>query len=317
MGVDLYKNVDIHLLACFDALMTERQVTRAADRMRVSQSTMSNALGRLRTLFRDPLLVRTPRGMVPTGRALGLIEAVRSGLRHIDEALAQSAPFDPATADLTVKIMTTDYAAEMLMPALLSSVSKLGPKLKVEIHNMDPLRVREELEEGGCHLVIGYFRNLPKDLYSSVIFKDKIMCFTRSRHPSIKEGFSLKEYVETHHACFAGFSRAGLSTIEKVTDAALADLGFERIVAFQAGSISVILSVVAETNLIATVPLGSAKRAAAQFQLRTLALPFAVPDLEVALIWHERTHRDAAHNWVRQAIRDTAKNRKLSQASPS
>jgi len=305
----VYKNVDLHLLACFDALMTERQVTRAADRMGMSQSGMSNALGRLRTLFSDPLLVRTPRGMVPTSRALELIEAVRNGLRHIDDAFSQSAPFDPATADLTVRIMTTDYAAEMLMPALLGSISKIGLKLRVEIRNMDPLRVREELEEGSCHLVIGYFQNLPKDLYSSVIFKDRIVCLTRSRHPSIKDEINLNEYVELHHACFAGFSHAGPSTIEKVTDAALADLGFERIVTFQAGSISVILSVVAETDLIATVPLGSVKRAATQFQLRTIALPFAIPDVEVALIWHERTHRDAAHNWVRQAIREAAKRR--------
>ena len=313
MGV--YKNVDLHLLACFDALITERQVTRAADRMTMSQSAMSNALGRLRTLFRDPILVRTPRGMVPTNRALELIEAVRSGLRHIDDALSQGAHFDPTTADLTVRIMTTDYAAEMLMPALLGSISKLAPKLRVEVRNMDPLRVREELEEGSCHLVIGYFRDLPKDLYSSMIFKDQIVCLTRSGHPSIKDKVSLNEYAELQHACFAGFSHAGLSTIEKVTDAALADLGFERTITFKAGSVSVILSVVAETDMIATVPLGSTRRAATQFQLRTMSLPFAVPDVEVALIWHERTHRDTAHNWVRQAIREVAKHRRLSQAS--
>jgi len=306
----LYKNVDLHLLACFDTLMTERQITRAADRMRMSQSAMSNALGRLRVLFSDPILVRTPRGMIPTSRALELVEAVRSGLRHIDDALTQSGPFDPTTANLTVRIMTTDYAAEMLMPALLGSISQLAPNLRIEIRNMDPSRVREELEEESSHLVIGYFRDLPKHLYSSMIFTERIVCLARHRHPSIKNGISLTDYVGLPHACFAGFSHAGLSTIEKVTDAALADLGVKRVTTFQAGSISVILSVVAETDLIATMPLGVAERPAKRFRLKIVPLPFTVPDVEIALIWHDRTHRDKAHSWIRKVIREIARSHK-------
>lgn len=307
------RNVDLHLLECLDTLMTERQVTRAAERMGMSQSAMSNALGRLRVLFNDPLLVRTSRGMIPTSRALELVEGVRTGLRHIDDALTRSAPFDPAVADLTVRIMTTDYAAEMLMPAFLGSASTLAPNFRVEVRNMDPSRVREELEEGSSHLVIGYFRDLPQDFYSSVILTDKIVCLARSRHPSLGRGIDLAEYARLAHACFAGFSHAGLSTIEKVTDAALADFGLKRRVVFQAGSVSVLLSVVAETDLIATVPLGSVQHATKGYRLKVAPLPFAVPSAEIALIWHERTHRDAAHGWFRNAIRGVAKRWKLSQ----
>ena len=162
---------------------------------------------------------------------------------------------------------------------------------------------------------MGYFRDLPKNFYYSVIFNDKIVCLARLRHSLIKETISLSEYISFSHAYFAGFSHAGHSTIETVTDAALADLGVERTVAFQAGSVSVILSVVAETDLIATVPLGSALRPARQFRLKIMPLPFTVPDVEIALIWHERTHRDVAHNWVRKAIRQIAK--KLATGQPT
>lgn len=306
-GGGLYKNVDLHLLACFDALMTEQQVTRAAERMKMSQSAMSNALARLRELFKDPLLVRTSKGMVPTSRALELVETVRRGLWHIDDALTHSVPFDPGTADSIIKVMTTDYAAEMLMPALLAKLSREAPKLRVVIQNMDPSRIREALEIDESHLVIGYFQGLANDLYSSTLFTERMICAVRSGHPFVRGSIELEDYCRLGHACFAGFSHADLSTIEKVTDSALASLGRKRTVILQAGSILVILPIVAETDLLATVPLGSARRASKHFGLQVMALPFAMPDLVMSLIWHERTHRDQAHQWVRNAIRDVSK----------
>lgn len=307
----MYRNVDLHLLACFDSLMAERQVTRAASRMEMSQPAMSHALKRLRALFADPLLVRTPKGMVPTRRALELAEAVRTSLRHIDDALAMGLPFFPKEADHEIRIMTTDYAAETLMPDLLATLSQDAPNLRIAIRPISPSRIREELESGDSHLAIGYFKGLSKDLYLSRLSTEPIVCVSREAHPVAGKTFGLAEYVQLRHARFAGFSHGEMSTIERTTDAALAEMGQQRSVMFQIGNILVMLPVVAKTDLIATIPLGAAQRGAEQYRLRIMPLPFEVPELETSLIWHERTHRDKAHQWFRGAVRDIAKRQRF------
>lgn len=303
----VFKNIDLHLLACFDALMTEQQVTRAAERMGMSQPAMSNALGRLRALFGDPLLVRTPRGMVATPRALDLVGEIRHGLRRIEDALTDGAPFDPAAASQTMTVMTTDYAAEALMPALMATLSGVAPNLKVAIQAMSPSRIRESLEAGDTHLAIGYFRDLPSELFSSTILTRRIVCVARSDHPGIGETLGLSDYVRLRHAYFQGFPHGEMSTTEKATDMALAELGLQRDVVFRSGNVLVLLPLVAETDLVATIPHDAAMRGAGRFGLRVMPLPFAVPDLDLSIVWHGRTHRDKAQQWFRSVIREIAR----------
>lgn len=301
------KNVDMHLLACFDALMTERQVTRAANRMEMSQPAMSSVLSRLRIVFGDPLLVRTPHGMVPTPRALEIVEHIRQGLFHIDKALTHGGGFDPATAELTVWITTTDYAAVTLMPALIAKLAKEAPGIKIAIRTTAPTRLREDLESGDNHLAIGYFRVSSGGIYSSALMEDTIACVARADHPTIHDGLGLEEYIGARHAYFAGISPADITPIEEITDAALSALGYERTISFRMTNILVILPVVAATDLLATLPFGAALRACDQFPLQVLQLPFDVPQLKLSLFWHERTHRAPAHHWVREAIRQVAR----------
>ena len=255
--------------------------------------------------------------MTPTTRALELADTIRRGLRHIEEALSHGGAFDPTTTDLTVRVMTTDYAAVTLMPTLLAKLARDAPNLKVAIRTMNPSRWREDLESGESHLVIGYFHDLPDGSYSSVILTDTIACVARCGHPAIRSGISLNAYAEARHAYLAGTHHGDVTTVEQATDTALAELGLARIISFSVANVLVIMPVVAQTDLIATLPVGAAQQVCTQFQLQAVPLPFVVPDLKISLIWHEREHRDAAHFWFREAVRDVSRQHQAGAKSSS
>jgi DNA-binding transcriptional LysR family regulator len=298
------RNIDLHLLACLDALLTERQVTRAAERMNMTQPGMSNALARLRHKFHDPLLVRTSQGMVPTERALELAESVRAALMHVDAALSLQGEFVPATSRATYKIAISDYVSLLLMPALMDQVLKEAPGIRVTTSASDARRLREWLEEGECHLSIGYYSDLADGMHSSDLLTEQVCCIAREGHPILRGRIALEQYIEQPHVLMVGGSHA--ATFEVKIDDALKALGLSRSIVMRVPSLLLVPAVVAGSNMIASIPLRLALSYRENMPLQIMELPFEVPTYRLSMVWHERTQNDGAQRWLRQKIRDVA-----------
>jgi DNA-binding transcriptional LysR family regulator len=299
-----HRNIDLHLLACLDALLTDCQVTRAAERMNMSQPGMSNALGRLRQAFKDPLLVRTAEGMVPTQRGLELRALVRAALGHIDAALADPGNFDPSLSEVIYQVAISDYVSLLLMPSLIRHLLAESPKAKITTTMSDAKRFRDWLAKGEGHLTIGYFSDLTDGMHSTDLLTDEMCCIARSNHPKIRGRISLKQYSECAHVFMTGAYEP--ATFETATDKALHELGIERHTVVRIPNLLVIPAMVANSDAIATLPRKAASIYADAMSLQVLKLPLRVPDYRLSMVWHERTHHDNGQRWLREKIRNVA-----------
>jgi DNA-binding transcriptional LysR family regulator len=299
---DPLKGLDLHHLECLVALVEERSVTRAARRLGVSQSGLSNALARLRAASGDPLLIQTGREMLPTERARTLAYAARTARRLIGDALAAGAPFDPQSAREDVVIAVSDYAAALVLPPLMARLGREAPGLAIRVRAADPSQAPRWLEEGECHMAITYFASLGGELHASALQTDRPWLLARRDHPIARPGLDLEAYLACDHACLGGYP-GPRSTLEAKVDAALDALGRKRRVALTLPHSLVTPRVVAYSDLVATLSRHAADAFAATLPLQVLPLPFAVPDFSIELVWHERTHHLAAHAWLRGLIR--------------
>jgi DNA-binding transcriptional LysR family regulator len=298
-------NVDLHLLRSLDVLLTERSVTQAAKQMNMSQPGMSNALARLRTLFDDPLLVRTPKGMIPTRRAEEIHETVRDALDRIEGVIAGNA-FDPRTATLNVTIAMSDYAALLLLPNLLKRLENEAPGVTITVRPPDPMRVREWLEEGVGELVIGFLPDATETLKSSVILRGSIVCIVREGHPEVRGDLDAETFASLRHVVF-GSAFTGLSTLEHSLDETLKAAGIVRQIGVRIPSIQLSPHVVANTDMVATLPKRFVDRYCQYLPLKVFAVPVEFPETWFAMLWHERTHRHEAMVWLREMIRKVAR----------
>lgn len=297
------KQIDLQLLASLDALIAERSVTRAAQRLQMSQPAMSAALARLRELLHDTLLVRTSKGMVPTPRALEVVESVRHHLRGLESAISATAPFEPAQARERVRVATTDYTGTLMLPAVSDHLHRHAPGISLVVRLPDPGRIGEWLQEGECDLAVGFFPELAAELRATPLFTDTLSCLVR--RGSRTGPLSLADYEAARHVIF-GSPFAPLSTIERVVNTTLARIGITRNVAVEVPSILLPAYIVARSELLATLPTRLALQFAATLPVDVHALPFAAAPLAFSMVWHERTHKVAAHRWVRSVIRQSA-----------
>jgi DNA-binding transcriptional LysR family regulator len=303
------KHLDIHLLRCLQALVLEQHVTRAAERMGVSQPTMSATLGRLRTLYKDPLLVRTDKGMVLTPRAAEIAASVAKALDLIDGTLNDAGSFAPATTALQVEVAASESVALVLMPALVARLRREAPGVRLRVHVTDIGTVRQELEDGGTDLVISFLRPAPQGLRSTQLLRQKLYVIAAATHPDIRGSITLEQYLGWPHARYI-LTHTGSSTIENEIDAALAAVGVRRDIGVQLPSALSSPPVVAGSDLLATVPERVARHFAPSLQLQVLEPPLPIPDVEISMYWHERKHHNVAHRWLRQTILELAKDLK-------
>lgn len=311
------RHIDLHLLTCLDVLLQEGSVTRAAQKMGMSQPGMSNALARLRQLTGDPLLVRTSQGMQLTPRAQELAASVRKGLSAMEEIFSDRRPFDPAQAQGRVTIAAADSVSIMLMPSLMQRLDEYAPGVTVDMRLPDPAHVHEWLRDGECDLAVGYFPHLAEGLRSTSLFSQSLSCVVRSGHPRLGPGMALEDYVAARHVLF-GSPFAPVSTLEAALDEALARLGHQRRLAMRVSSVLLTPYVVAQTTLAATLPTWLARHYATMLPIELLALPLELRDIDSRMVWHERTHQVGLHRWIREQMRGLLEDDQalaLSQAS--
>ena len=290
--------VDLNLLRALDALLAEQHVTRAAARLGVTQSAASHALGRLRELLGDPLLVRGPRGtLLPTARAEELAPVVERALAELAAAW-RGAAFAPATAQRRFTIGASDYAELVVLPALAARIAAAAPRIDLQVRPV-PDDTAGALARGELDAVLTPAR--PRDLtggcFQRHLFEEDFTVAMRGGHPAATARLTLERFCALDHLLVAPRGTPG-----SFVDDALAAMGRRRRVAVAVPHFLIVPHVLAATDLIVTI----ASRVAAAFvpshALATRPLPLAIAPFAVHLLWHERTTADAGQRWLRDQI---------------
>ena len=291
------KTLDLNLLKALDALLDERNVTRAAARLAVTQPAMSGVLTRLRKSFDDPLFVRTQRGIVPTERALALAGPVKQVLSEI-ESLLQPTGFDPESAEMTVSIAATDYALRAVAVPFLVALKRLAPGIRVALLPIEDDRVAHQLARGELDLALMTPQSATPDLHVRRLFDERYVCALRRDHPAAAgDRLSLDQFCALEHVLMS-YTGGGF---RGVSDEALAKLGRERRVVVSVKSFLIIPDLLRASNLVAVVPQ---RLVAGQDGLACFDPPLEIPGFTKVAAWHERTHRDPSHRWLRELLYD-------------
>jgi DNA-binding transcriptional LysR family regulator len=289
------RTLDLNLLKAFDALMDERSVTRAAQRLALTQPAVSGMLGRLREAFGDPLFVRASRGVVPTARAEALAPAVRQVLLEV-AALLQPLQFDPATAALTMTVAATDYALRAVVLPWLTALRAQAPGVRIAVQPIDDTRIGAQLERGDIDLALTTPQAAPPELHARTLFDEHYVCVARHDHPALAGGpCTLDTFCAQDHALVS----YGGPAFEGATDHALAALGRQRRVVASVGSFLMLPELLRRTDLIAVAP---SRLVADERGLGRCTPPLDVPGFSKIAVWHERRHRDAGQRWVRELL---------------
>jgi len=297
------ESLDLNLLLVFDALATERSVTRAAAKVGLSQPALSNALARLRALFRDPLFERSAGQMQPTPRARQLLTPLSEAISKLREAFETQAAFQPDASDREFLIATNDYVDSLLLPRVVQRLQRDAPSIALRTVRTDYLFLPpvERLQSGELDLALGFFGETPRPnpgLLSRRLLTGRLVCILRTTHPRAGRQLSLRTFVETPHVrvMYPGNERQGS------IDTILRSRGLSRRIAVTVPHYLTIPAMVAKSNLLGVVPEQMAHRAARSLRLKIFDPPIALPDITVMMIWNERAQFDRAHRWFRECI---------------
>lgn len=295
MRVTHLRSVDLNLLVVLAALLDECHVTRAAERVRLSQSATSRALQRLRDTFGDELLVRTRNGYEPTARATRLHRELTLLLPRL-ETLFRGETFDPATATDEFRLAGTDYAAMVIGPDLVRRVFAEGPDLRLELRTWHDT-VFDDVDRGRLHLAFSD-APVPGSLCAEELFEDRFVCMVSADHPVRGERVSLADYLAHKHLVVN--VRGGRQTR---IDHFLHELGTHRETALLVPFHAAATQAIHGTALIATLPRRIACRHADDPGLRLLEAPAEFDTMRYLMAWHPRLDEDPAHRWLRDTIR--------------
>lgn len=272
---------------------------------------MSNGLKRLRTLFNDPILVRTSDGMVPTERARALAPAIRKILLELEEALQGEEEFNELNSQRVFRLMASDYAASTLLPKLLKRINQIAPNVTIDI--MTPSDVNfHDVEAGKIDMAINRFDELPQSFHQKTIWRDSFSCLLSADNPVVSK-FNLNTYLDAKHVWVSktGFGvGVGMDPkdVQKLgwVDEALARLGKQRDIKVFTRNYHVAMQLALEDELVATLPTRAALIHKNDANYTVLKPPFDIPDIELKMIWSPLLHHDASHIWFRQLVIEAA-----------
>lgn len=298
------RDFDLNLLTAFDVLMQEGSVSRAAERMFITQSAMSHALNRLRDLLDDPILVRTSEGMKPTPRAKTMTAQVREVLGDIQQIVGEPERFDPATSKHQFVIEAADYMEYMILPRLMERIYHDAPGVEVQIKKPEPYFPEQAMENGSTDIVLGFDKDLdvPNRLNKEVLFEDQRVCVVRKDHPLVKQKLSLQLFLKLDHI---RVSPTGIKL--GAIDNALSEKNQERHIALMVPHFLYTPHILATTDMISSPPLRIAKQFMQISPLKMLPLPLKLPPYKISMVWSPIRKNDPAHVWLRTQIKTISK----------
>ena len=292
--------LDLNLLIAFDALMTERNVSKAAEKLFIGQSAMSHSLNRLRQALDDPILVRTTGGMKPTARAEALIVPIRKALLDIEITVTNHPAFEAKTAEHRFVIAATDYNELILLPSLLKKVRKLAPGVNIHARQSNEYFPEEDLENGTINLVLGFDISLetPSRIHQQALFHDVFVTIVRKDHPTIGDSLSLEQYIKMDHILI---SPSGVEY--GIVDHWLNQHNLSRkVVSIVPHFLSAPL-IIAQTDMVLTLPYRVAEKFVQMAPLKLLQTPIELPRYQLSMIWHPLYEKDPADQWLRKLIK--------------
>ncbi|MDI7863678.1 LysR family transcriptional regulator [Rhizobiaceae bacterium n13] len=288
---------DLNLLVAFDALMSERNVTRAAQRIGTSQSALSHNLGRLRALLSDELFVRSARGIEPTPRAQELAETVSGILCTIQSRLIEPEQFDPATDERTFTLGLTDYLESLLMPPLLAAVHEQAPNVNFVIRPIDQVYPADLLDSGEIDLAIGKVETGNELHKRRKLWSERYVILSNPEKSGHAGTIDLETFLATPQAVIV--TKDGHC---RLVDEILADRGLKRHAAVTTPHLFTLPILVRETRMIAAVPASFARAWAPVFGLAISPGPVDVPPYDISLAWHASSDRNSGHAWLRKMV---------------
>lgn len=292
------KNPDLNLLQHFDALMTCRNVSRAAEHLGITQPAMSAAMHRLRQLFGDPLLVREGGAWQPTPRAHELHQHFRPLLEGWRRATRARDAFDPAHSAHTLSLYATDYVQYTLLPRLIPRLAVDAPHFQLRIVPARPQHGLSMLDTNHVDLIAGYFPDPTPDLRTRFLYQEPAVCIVREGHPCLRNRWDLDAYLRYGHLDLAAHTRYFSTAIDRI----LMGQNRSRRIAATLSSYLVCPFIVQDSDLIATMPESIARAMKGSARIVSLKVPMTLPPIAVSLYWHERYQDDPAHAWLRQYL---------------
>jgi DNA-binding transcriptional LysR family regulator len=296
MRITHLRQADLNLLVAFTAVAEERNITRAASRLLLSQPAVSRALHRLRDMFHDDLLIRTPSGYEPTAKGQRLLQDLATMLPRLDRLMAGK-DFDPSTEDATFRIAATDHAALLLVPPLYNSVLPKPTRVNFSFAPLDAGQY-EALQKGRLDLVLNADHDTSTlHLNKEIIFDVDFVCVV-SRKSKFDTAITLKQYLAAEHVAVDI-----IGGVQTHPDKHLTAIGERRRCPLVVAQHTVAMRVAAVTDMIATVPRRMALLEAPKVT-KILEAPAALGSFKYVMIWHQRMQTDAPHVWLRSTVRE-------------
>lgn len=296
-----FARIDLNLLVVFDTVMRERNVTRAASIIGLTQSATSSALGRLRQLFQDELFVRSAQGMTPTPRAEELAPEISEILARLRALDSNELRFEPAQLNMRVVIGMSDYVSLLLGPRLLARLEQAAPNLKLVIAPVSAQTLSAQMDTGQLDMAIDFCPELPGWAQHQPLFRDEFICMVADGGKQATRTLDLDAYVRARH-CLVSIGHSQPSSV----DTQLAEMGYRRDVAATVPNFLLAPFIVAQSDYISTLPNKLARYFAATLPVRLKALPLQVEPFGPDLIWHRKTDNDPTHRWLRDEVRAIA-----------
>jgi len=296
-GIMELKDLDLNLLRTLDELLRERNVTRAADKLGMTQAGMSNALSRLRLVLGDELLLRTGRGMQPTPYAESITEALSEALQQLHDVLNTRVAFDPLTSDRAFTLAMTDIGEIEYLPRLMNEIGRTAPRISISTVRKREADLKDDLETGNADLAMGWLPDLNTGMFQRKLGGSQYVCAFRKGHPFDKGGITKDEYASADHVVVIA-----ASTGHMLIQRAIEQRHFEGNVRLRVPHFAAVASILGETDLVATLPLRLVNRHELPFHLSWVPLPFEIDPIPLAIFWSARYHRDPANQWLRRTI---------------
>ena len=289
------KNFDLNLIRVFLAVAQFRSVTAAGEYLGVTQSSVSHALARLRTLCDDPLFINSGQGMLPTAVATNMLEPLTEALDIATRSFCSLDAFDPGTADRNFCLILSEIGELSYLPLLLKRFNKLAPNITLRILHLAMGDHYEALIKGYADLTIGTFAAEKTGFHTRHLFNQPYVCMLSSEHPKIRDRLSVDQYFEALHISVEPPGRG-----PGIIDLRLKAMGRARKVALRLPHFLAVPIILRQTDYIVTVPARTWRVLGSPSHIRCLPLPFDADLISARLVWHERSNADSGHTWLRE-----------------
>jgi len=290
---------ELNLLVIFDAIMMERSISRAADRLSMTQPAVSNAVARMRTAWNDTLFVKDGRNIQPTLYAKNLWAHVREPLTQLTEAIDPT-EFDPASDKRTFRVCAADIVVDIAWPTLRKLVETQAPGINIHAYPYTIINTERSLNDAKVDLVVGAIAPSSTTFNSEFLFNANYVCVMRPGHPLTQQPLTLDAFAKAEHLLV---SLSGDTT--GFTDLALSQSGLRRRIAMTVNHFSAVAPLLEDSQLIAVVPSTTISDAIFSERLAVMPMPVEIPPNQVACFWHKRQDNDPGFNWLRQHLVST------------